>query len=62
MASTGDLPYFASKVTFGTSGVKEVHPVGPLSAWEAQRMKEVMKQLKDEIDAGLEYAADKSLE
>merc|ERR1712227_877975 len=51
VASSGDLPYFASKVTFGTSGVKTVHPVGPLSVWEAERLKEVTEQLKEEIDA-----------
>jgi len=57
VASSGDLPYFASKVTFGTSGVKTVHPVGPLSVWEAERLKEVTEQLKEEIDAGLAFAA-----
>jgi malate dehydrogenase len=56
VASHGELPYFATRVTFGSSGIKTVHPVGPLSEWEAERMKEVTQQLKEEIDAGLEFA------
>merc|ERR1712083_337577 len=38
VVSSGDLPYFAQKVVFGSSGVKEVLPLGPLSDWEAQRL------------------------
>merc|ERR1712139_151854 len=51
-----DLPYFASKVTFGKEGVKKVHPIGKLSPHETKRMGEMIKQLKGEIDDGLEYA------
>merc|ERR1712217_1025422 len=56
-----ELPYFSSKVTFGVSGVKEVHAVGKLNEYEQGRMKEAMGQLKDEINAGLEYAASMQL-
>jgi len=55
------LPYLASKVTFGVNGVKEVHGFGKLSAYEDQRMKECLAQLKDEIDAGIAYAKTTSL-
>lgn len=56
-SSITELPYFASKVTFGKEGVKTVHPIGPLSSWEETRLKEMIPTLKEEIDAGLEYAA-----
>jgi len=52
-----DLPYFASKVTFGTEGVKTVHPLGELSAHEKTRLDAMMPTLKEEIQAGLDYAA-----
>jgi malate dehydrogenase len=55
--SKSELPYFASKVTFGKNGVKKVHPVGKINEYEQGRMAEAIKQLKEEIDAGLAYAA-----
>jgi len=51
-----ELPYFASKVTFGTSGVKTAHGIGMLNEYEQGRLKECVGQLREEIDAGLEYA------
>jgi len=51
-----DLPYFATKVTFGKNGVEHVHPVGQLSEHEHKRLQEMKPTLKEEIDAGLEYA------
>jgi len=56
-----DLPYFASKVTFGKGGPVKVHPVGALSDYEAKRLAEMKAALKDEINAGLEYAQTQSL-
>merc|ERR1712060_272606 len=55
-SSVSELPYFASKVTFGKNGVETVHPIGKLSPHEAERMQEMLPILKEEIDAGLEYA------
>lgn len=52
-----DLPYFASKVTFGTNGAEVVHPLGKLSEHEQKRLQEMKPILIEEIDAGLEYAA-----
>jgi len=49
--------YFASKVTFGKDGVKKVHPIGKLSEHEQVRLNELIPILKEEVDAGLEYAA-----
>jgi len=51
------LSYFASNVTFGKGGIVKVHPIGKLSAHEKKRLDEMTPILKEEIDAGLEYAA-----
>merc|ERR1711972_974157 len=34
-----ELPYFASKVTFGPSGVEKAHPIGTLNEYEQGRLK-----------------------
>merc|ERR1719420_2680201 len=50
VASNGissDLPYFASKVTFGPNGAEKVHPLGELNDYEKGRLAEVTKQLND---------------
>merc|ERR1712013_357527 len=41
-----DLPYFASKCTFGTTGITKVHELGPLNEWETKRLEAVKVQLK----------------
>merc|ERR1719421_221797 len=51
-----ELPYFASKVTFGKEGIKTVHPLGPLSPHESKRLQEMMPTLREEINDGIEYA------
>jgi malate dehydrogenase len=56
-----ELPYMASKVVFGTTGVKTVHPMGSMNEYEKERMKECAGLLKDEIEAGLAYAKTTSL-
>jgi len=50
------LPYFASKVTFGPSGIEQVHPIGKVSPQEQLRLDEVKKLLEEDIDSGLKYA------
>merc|ERR1719160_1551293 len=50
------LDYFSTKVTFGKHGVDKVHPIGPLSPHEQERLKAVEKALADEIAKGLEFA------
>merc|ERR1711953_875666 len=55
-----NVPYFASRVTFGKNGIEKIHPIGKLSAHEESRMKEMMPILKEEIDAGLEYSKEHS--
>merc|ERR1712241_904253 len=51
-----ELPYLASKVTFGKGGVQKVHAIGNLNAHEQTRWKECVAALKDEIEAGIAYA------
>merc|ERR1711920_819177 len=55
------LPYLASRVTFGTDGVKIVHGLGELNAYEQTRLEECLGALRDEIEAGLAYAKTTSL-
>jgi len=59
ISSVTELPYFSQKVTFGPSGAEEVHPIGTLSPHEQKRMEAVKKQLKEEIDAGVNFSASK---
>lgn len=56
-----NLPYFASKVTFGKSGIEKVHPLGKLNEYEEGRLAEVEGVLKKEIEIGLDYAARNNL-
>merc|ERR1712190_62720 len=51
------LPYFASKVVFGKEGIHKVLPIGTLNEHESKRLEEMIPILKEEIDAGLEFAA-----
>merc|ERR1711937_417188 len=51
------MSYFSSKVTFGANGVSKVRPLGPMSDHETKRLEEAKKQLQEEIQAGLDYAA-----
>jgi len=55
MCSETELPFFALKVTFGPSGVEQVHTIGPLSEHEKGRLVEAKKQLKEEIEAGIAH-------
>jgi malate dehydrogenase len=53
--------YFSSKVTLGEKGVQTVHPLGALSEHETKRLEEAKAQLKEEIQAGLDWAKDQEL-
>merc|ERR1711862_1055049 len=53
-SSITELPYFASRVTFGKNGAETVHPIGKLSPHEQKRMDKMIVQLKGEINDGLE--------
>eukprot|EP00930_Biecheleria_cincta_P028625 TRINITY_DN1997_c0_g1_i3.p1 TRINITY_DN1997_c0_g1~~TRINITY_DN1997_c0_g1_i3.p1 ORF type:complete len:441 (-),score=118.17 TRINITY_DN1997_c0_g1_i3:60-1310(-) len=56
-----ELPYFASKVLFGKTGIAKVLPLGELNEHESKRLAEVKEQLKGEIESGLKYAEANSL-
>jgi malate dehydrogenase len=56
ISSATDLPYFATRVRFGKSGVEEVHPVGALNEFEKKAMEALKPMLKDNIDKGVEFA------
>eukprot|EP00811_Abedinium_folium_P035644 NODE_841_length_2737_cov_18.147893.p2 GENE.NODE_841_length_2737_cov_18.147893~~NODE_841_length_2737_cov_18.147893.p2 ORF type:complete len:330 (+),score=84.31 NODE_841_length_2737_cov_18.147893:1511-2500(+) len=56
-SSITSLPYFSSRVSFGRGGVEVVHPLPELSEHEKVRLETLIPFLKEEIDAGLEYAA-----
>jgi len=51
-----ELPYLASRVTFGSNGVKTVHDIGEINEYERGRLLECIGTLRGEIDAGLKYA------
>merc|ERR1712048_174250 len=55
-----EVPYFASKVTFGKGGIETVHEIGNLSAHEEKRLKAMLPTLKAEIDDGIAYAKSNS--
>merc|ERR1711920_897370 len=61
VSDISELPYFASKVRFGKTGVEEVLPIGELNDYEKTRLKEAMDQLKTEIKSGLDYANENEL-
>lgn len=60
-STVGPTPYFASRVTFGKDGVEKVHAIGTISAYEQQRLEAMTPALMEEIQAGLDYAAEQEL-
>lgn len=55
------LDYFASQVTFGPSGVEQVHPIGVLSSFENDLLQKAKEMLQTDIQEGYQYARDTSL-
>jgi len=51
-----ELPFFASKVTLGKNGVEKIHPVGKISSFEEQKLKELLPELKKSIEKGVQFA------
>merc|ERR1719281_350974 len=56
-----DLPYFTSKVVFGSKGVEKVLGIGKLNEYEEKRLEEAKAQLKTEIETGMTYAESNEL-
>merc|ERR1712113_849554 len=55
-------PYFTSKVTFGKTGVEQIHGIGSLNKYEEGRLQEACTALKAEIKSGTDFAAATELE
>ncbi len=51
-----ELPYFASKVRLGPSGIEEVLGVGELTAAEKSGLEKLKPELKKSIDTGINFA------
>ena len=58
-SSITELPYFATKVRLGPSGIEEVFPLGPLSASEQAGLEKLKPELKKSIDTGIKFAQSK---
>eukprot|EP00244_Chara_vulgaris_P010065 TRINITY_DN44_c0_g1_i3.p1 TRINITY_DN44_c0_g1~~TRINITY_DN44_c0_g1_i3.p1 ORF type:complete len:353 (+),score=71.17 TRINITY_DN44_c0_g1_i3:39-1061(+) len=54
-SSVTDLPYFASKVTLGTKGVQEIHPLGKLSDYEKAGLEAMKAELHSSIEKGVQF-------
>ena len=52
-----DVPFFATRIELGKSGVEKVHPIGPISAYEQGWLDKMIPELKDQIKKGTEFAA-----
>ncbi|KAL0921874.1 hypothetical protein M5K25_008988 [Dendrobium thyrsiflorum] len=50
-----ELPFFASKVRLGRSGVDEIFPLGPLSEFERVGLEKAKKELKESIHKGVSF-------
>lgn len=54
-----ELPYFATKVRLGPSGIEEVLGIGELSASEKSGLEKLKPELKKSIDTGISFAKSK---
>jgi malate dehydrogenase len=50
------VPFFATKVRLGPSGVEQVLPVGDVNAFEAAALEAMLPELKAQIQKGLDFA------
>ncbi|CDO56770.1 similar to Saccharomyces cerevisiae YKL085W MDH1 Mitochondrial malate dehydrogenase [Geotrichum candidum] len=51
------VDYFSSKVTLGPEGVKEIHPLGKLNAYEEKLIATALEDLKKNIKKGVDFVA-----
>lgn len=51
-----ELAFFSTKVKLGPSGAEEVLPIGEISEYEAEGLKECVDVLKGSIDKGIAFA------
>lgn len=50
-----DITFFSSKVTLGPDGVSEIHPVGPINAYEQNLLENSKADLKKNIAKGVSF-------
>jgi malate dehydrogenase len=50
------LPFFASRIRLGESGVAQIYPLGNLSEFEKSGLARLAPQLRAEIAKGVEFA------
>ncbi|GKU98741.1 hypothetical protein SLEP1_g11699 [Rubroshorea leprosula] len=50
-----ELPFFASKVQLGRSGIEEVYPLGPLNEYERAGLEKAKKELAASIEKGVSF-------
>ncbi|XXG90158.1 hypothetical protein AAC387_Pa12g1986 [Persea americana] len=55
-SSITELPFFASKVRLGKTGVEEVLGLGPLSDYEKEGLENLKPELKSSIEKGIKFA------
>ncbi len=58
-SSVTELPYFASKVRLGPSGIEEILGLGELSAVEKSGLEKLKPELRKSIDTGISFATSK---
>lgn len=47
------IPFFASEITLGPSGVEQIHPVGDITPYEQNLLDVCLKDLKGNIEKGM---------
>ncbi|KAG2694468.1 hypothetical protein I3843_08G141900 [Carya illinoinensis] len=54
-SSVTELPFFASKVRLGRTGVEEIYPLGPLNEYESAGLEKAKKELSASIQKGVSF-------
>ncbi|XP_043708259.1 malate dehydrogenase, glyoxysomal [Telopea speciosissima] len=50
-----ELPFFASKVRLGRTGIEEIFPLGPLNEYERTGLEKAKKELSESIEKGVSF-------
>jgi len=51
-----DVPFFSSPVTLGPNGIEKIQECGPMDDFEKKKFEEMLKDLRDQIAKGVEFA------
>ena len=55
-SDVSDASFFSSRVTLGPEGVREVHGLGPINELEQQNYNDMIGDLRDQIQKGVDFA------